>query len=106
MLTLAAARGEMEARGRGSLHGHWVLWGVAMPAWAAMQAFANLPPHEQVAKLKAFVLNMDKLLPTDAPQRCASLAVHPWQRPTLEGAAAYHPGHDGQLPYGRPGRTF
>ena len=31
MLNLAAARGEMEASGRGSLHGHWALWGVAMP---------------------------------------------------------------------------
>ena len=55
MLILAAARGEMEASGRGSLHGHWELWGVAMPIWAAMQAFANLTPHEQVAKLRALV---------------------------------------------------
>ena len=45
----------MEASGRGSLHGHWELWGVAMPVWAAMQAFADLPPHEQVAKLRALV---------------------------------------------------
>ena len=26
-----------------------------MPVWAAMQAFADLPPHEQVAKLRALV---------------------------------------------------
>ena len=56
MLILAAARGEMEASGRGSLHGHWELWGVAMPVWAAMQAFADMPPREQVAKLRALVL--------------------------------------------------
>ena len=27
-----------------------------MPVWAAMQAFADLPPHEQVVKLRALVL--------------------------------------------------
>lgn len=56
MLMLAAARGYMKASGRGSLHGHWELWGVAMPVWAAMQAFADMPPREQVAKLRALVL--------------------------------------------------
>ena len=49
---------------------------------------------------------MDKLLPADAPQQCAALAVHPWQRPALEGPVAYYPGHGGQLPYGWPGRNF
>ena len=49
---------------------------------------------------------MDKLLPTDASQQCAALAVHPWQRSALEGPVAYHPGHDGQLPYGRSGKTM
>ena len=55
MLIVASARGEMEASGRGSLHGHWELWGVAMAVWAAMQAFAELPPHEQIAKLRSLV---------------------------------------------------
>ncbi len=56
MLILAAARGDMEASGRGSLHGHWELWGVAMPVWAAMQAIADMPPRKQVAKLRAMIL--------------------------------------------------
>ena len=45
----------MEASGRVSLHGHWELWGVALPVWAAMRAYADLPPHQQVAKLRALV---------------------------------------------------
>ncbi len=31
-------------------------WCVAMPLWAAMHTFADLPPHAQVAKLRALVL--------------------------------------------------
>ena len=95
MLILAAARGEMEASGRGSLHGHWELWGVAMPVWAAMQAFADLPPHEQVAKLRALVSQWINFF-----QRTHHSSVQ--HLPYIHGSD--HPGHDGQLPYGRLGR--
>ena len=55
IILVAAARGEMEASGRGSLHGHWEVWGIALAVWTAMKAFADLPPHEQVAKLRSLV---------------------------------------------------
>ena len=38
---------------------------------------------------------MDNLLPVDAPQQRAALAVQPWERPALEGPVAYRPGHMG-----------
>lgn len=58
MIIVASARGEMEASGRGSLHGHWEVWGIALAVWTAMKAFADLPPHEQVAKLRSLVIQL------------------------------------------------
>lgn len=49
---LQAARGELEASGRGSLHGHWELWALAETMQHAMAKFANLQPKEKLHKLK------------------------------------------------------
>ena len=51
LVILQAARGELEASGRGALHGHWELWGVTMTLQAAMEEFANLPPAARLAAL-------------------------------------------------------
>ena len=55
LVILQAARGELEASGRGALHGHWELWGVTMTLQAAMEEFANLPPAARLAALKHIV---------------------------------------------------
>ena len=47
-----AARGEMEASGRGSLHGHWEIWALAETMQHAMARFQDLPPKEKLCKLK------------------------------------------------------
>ena len=49
---LQAARGELEASGRGSLHGHWELWALAATMLQAMEKFQDLPPAEKLRKLK------------------------------------------------------
>ena len=49
---LQAARGELEASGRGSLHGHWELWALAATMQHAMEMFQDLPPTEKLRKLK------------------------------------------------------
>ena len=51
-----AARGELEASGRGSLHGHWQLWPVAQTMLSAIQSFESLPEIERVQRLRAVVV--------------------------------------------------
>ena len=43
VLELEAARGELEASGRGSLHGHWEIWGVSLTLQSAIEQFADKP---------------------------------------------------------------
>ena len=38
---IEAARGELEASGRGSLHGRWEIWGVSLTMQSAIQQFAE-----------------------------------------------------------------
>ena len=49
---LQAARGELEASGRGSLHGHWELWGLAETMQQAMAKFQDMPPADKLRQLK------------------------------------------------------
>jgi hypothetical protein len=40
---LAASRGELEASGRGSLHGHWEVWSIAACMHDAIEQFQDMP---------------------------------------------------------------
>ena len=40
---IEAARGELEASGRGSLHGHWEIRGVSLTLQSAIEQFADKP---------------------------------------------------------------
>ena len=40
---IETARGEVEASGRGSSHGHWKLWGVSLAMQSAIEEFAHKP---------------------------------------------------------------
>ena len=42
-----AARGELEASGRGSLHEHWELWGVSLTMQGAIEQFADKTLQEK-----------------------------------------------------------
>ena len=53
---LLAGRGELEASGRGSLHGHWELFGLTLTMKDAIEAFRDLSPHEKVTKLRHVVM--------------------------------------------------
>ena len=55
LVVLQAARGELEASGRGALHGHWEIWGVSMTMQTAMQEFADRPLAEKLRSLKDVV---------------------------------------------------
>ena len=35
LMVLVAARGKLESSGRGSLHGHWEIWGVSLTMQSA-----------------------------------------------------------------------
>ena len=39
-MVLGAARGKLESSGRGSLHGHWEIWGVSLTMQSAVEQFA------------------------------------------------------------------
>ena len=52
---LQAARGELEASGRGSLHGHWELWGVSLTMQGAIEQFADKTLQEKHSCLKNVV---------------------------------------------------
>ena len=52
---LMAARGELEASGRGSLHGHWELWALSLTVEEAMGRLSDRPPAERVQLLKTVV---------------------------------------------------
>ena len=56
LVVLMAARGELEASGRGSLHGHWQLWPVARTMLAAIRAFETLSPMQRVEQLRGVVV--------------------------------------------------
>ena len=56
LVILMAARGELEASGRGSLHGHWQIWPVARTMFAAIHAFETLEPMQRVQQLRAVVV--------------------------------------------------
>ena len=43
LVILEAARGELEASGRGSLHGNWEIWGVSLTMQSAIEQFADMP---------------------------------------------------------------
>ena len=55
LLILHAARGELEASGRGALHGNWELFGVTQTIQDAIQAFAHLPPQQRIRKFKLVI---------------------------------------------------
>ena len=55
LVVLQAARGELEASGRGSLHGHWEIWGVSLTMQTAMEQFADKPLQEKHSCLKNVV---------------------------------------------------
>lgn len=55
LVVLQAARGELEASGRGALHGHWEIWGVSMTMQNAMQEFADRPLTDKLRSLKYVV---------------------------------------------------
>ena len=55
LVMLQAARGELEASGRGALHGHWEIWGVSMTMQNAMQEFADRSLEEKHRCLKNVV---------------------------------------------------
>ena len=40
---IETARGELEASGRGSSHGHWELWGMSLAMQSAIEEFARKP---------------------------------------------------------------
>ena len=52
---LHAARGELEASGRGSLHGHWEIWGVSLTMQGAIEQFADKTLQEKHSSLKNVV---------------------------------------------------
>ena len=52
---LAASRGELEASGRGSLHGHWEIWSIAASMQDAIEQFQDLPAAQKLQKLKSVV---------------------------------------------------
>ena len=52
---LQAARGELEASGRGSLHGHWELWGLSLTMQGAIEQFADKTLQEKHSCLKNVV---------------------------------------------------
>ena len=52
---LAASRGELEASGRGSLHGHWEIWPIAASTHDAIEQFQDLPAAQKLQKLKTVV---------------------------------------------------
>jgi hypothetical protein len=52
---LAASRGELEASGRGSLHGHWEVWSIAASMHDAIEQFQDLPAAQKLQKLKSVV---------------------------------------------------
>ena len=55
LVVLQAARGELEASGRGSLHGHWEIWGVSLTMQTAIEQFADKPLQEKHSCLKNVV---------------------------------------------------
>ncbi len=42
-VVLVAARGELEASGRGSLHGHWEIWSMTLTMQSAIEQLADKP---------------------------------------------------------------
>ena len=42
-MVLEAARGELEASGRGSLHGHWEIWSMTLTMQSAIEQLADKP---------------------------------------------------------------
>ena len=55
LVVLQAARGELEASGRGALHGHWEIWGVSLTMQTAIEQFADKPLQEKHSCLKNVV---------------------------------------------------
>ena len=43
LVVLDAATGQLEASGRGSLHGHWEIWGVSLTMQSAIEQLADKP---------------------------------------------------------------
>ena len=55
LMVLQAARGEVEASGRGSFHGHWEIGGAGLTTQTAMEKFADKPWQEKHSCLKNVV---------------------------------------------------
>ena len=55
---IEAARGELEASGRGSLHGRWEIWGVSLTMQSAIQQFAERLEMETTIGIYIIYLNI------------------------------------------------
>ena len=69
---LLASRGELEASGRGSLHGHWEIWAVAAQVADALERFSDTPAPDKLRMMKRVVcewLNFFQMV--TSPQRGA-----------------------------------
>ena len=108
---LAASRGELEASGRGSLHGHWEIWPIAASTHDAIEQFQELPADQKLQKLKSLVhewLNffqrthhssvehLPKVFGQDIPGTPITITKNMMQRCRMDGHKDEYPGYCSQ----------
>ena len=109
---LAASRGELEASGRGSLHGHWELWPIAASTHDAIEQFQDLPAAQKLEKLKSVVhqwLNffqrthhssiehLPKVFGQDTPGKSLPITKSMMQRCRMDGQTDMYSGFCNQI---------
>ena len=84
-LCCKAARGELEASGRGALHGHWEIWGVSMTMQDAMQEFADRDRSANSCMASCIVM----LTPQISQCPCNAPRPVPWSMLSVSGSTFF-----------------